>query len=62
MKKRYAFPDFYIPSRNLIVEVKSLFTLDKKNMHDKFLAYKNLGYNVDLLLEHIHYNDMSYFN
>lgn len=62
MKYRYAFPDFYIPSCNLIVEVKSSFTLDKQNMYDKFLAYKKFGYNVDLLLDHVHYNDMTYFD
>lgn len=31
-------------------------------MYDKFLKFKQLGYNVDLLLEHQHYYDMSFFN
>ena len=59
---RFAIPDFYIPSKNLIIEVKSTFTLDTQNMYDKFLKFKQLGYNVDLLLEHQHYYDMSFFN
>ena len=58
---RFAFPDFYLPEQNLIVEVKSAFTLDVQNMKDKFLQYKALGYNVDLLYEHMHYPDMTYF-
>ena len=58
---RFAFPDFYLPEQNLIVEVKSAFTIDVQNMKDKFLQYKALGYNVDLLYEHVHYPDMTYF-
>lgn len=61
-KTRFAIPDFYIPSKNLIIEVKSTFTLDVQNMYDKFVKFKQLGYNVDLLLEHQHYYDMSFFN
>lgn len=60
-KTRIAIPDFYLPEKNLIVEVKSAYTLDRQNMIDKFLAYKKLGYNVELLHEHKHYPDMSYF-
>ena len=47
-----AIPDFYIPSENLIVEIKSEYTLDKQNMKDKFKAYKDLGYNTKLICEH----------
>lgn len=40
-----AIPDFYIPCKNLIVEIKSQYTLNLQNMKDKFKAYKELGYN-----------------
>lgn len=43
---RCAIPDFYIPSENMIVEIKSSYTLDEQNMKDKFKAYKELGYNT----------------
>ena len=36
---RCAIPDFYIPSRNEIVEIKSVYTLDIQNMKDKFKSY-----------------------
>ena len=49
---RCAIPDFYIPSQNLIVEIKSEYTLNKQNMKDKFKTYKELGYNVKLICEH----------
>lgn len=49
---RCAIPDFYIPSQNLIVEIKSEYTLDKQNMKDKFKAYKELGYNVKLICDY----------
>lgn len=48
---RCAVPDFYIPSQNLIVEIKSAWTLDKQNMKDKFKAYKELGYNTKLICD-----------
>ena len=47
-----AIPDFYIPSENLIVEIKSSYTLDEQNMKDKFKAYKDLGYNIKLICDH----------
>ena len=52
--KRYrcAIPDFYIPKENMIVEIKSNYTLDKQNMIDKKKAYLNLGYNFKLICEH----------
>jgi len=49
---RCAIPDFYIPSTNTIVEIKSTYTLDKQNMKDRFKAYKNLGYNFKLICDH----------
>ena len=49
---RCAIPDFYIPKYNMIVEIKSLYTLDKQNMIDKKQAYLNLGYNFKLICEH----------
>ena len=51
-KKRYAIPDFYIPSKNKIIEVKSRVTFIKQNMIDKMEEYKKLGYSVELNYEH----------
>ena len=50
--ERTAYPDFFLPETNTIVEVKSIYTLDIQNIKDKFKMYKELGYNVKLLLEH----------
>jgi len=36
----------------MIIEIKSIFTLDIQNMKDKVKAYKDLGYNFKLILEH----------
>lgn len=47
-----AIPDFYIPSTNTIVEIKSNWTLDKQNMKDKMKAYLDLGYNFKLICDH----------
>ena len=49
---KVAIPDFYIPSTNTIVEIKSNYTLDVQNMKDKIKAYKEAGYNFKLILEH----------
>ena len=49
---RLAVPDFYLPETNMIIEIKSIFTLDIQNMKDKVKAYKDLGYNFKLILEH----------
>ena len=49
--ERRAIPDFYIPSKNLIVEIKSSFTLDKQNMIDKKKAYIEQGYNFKLICD-----------
>lgn len=51
-KERIAIPDFYIRDKNLIVEIKSNFTLDIQNMKDKVISYKNNGYDFKLILEH----------
>lgn len=49
---RVAIPDFYIPSTNTIVEIKSTYTLDVQNMKDKVKKYKELGYDFKLILNH----------
>lgn len=50
-KERIAIPDFYIPSTNTIIEIKSNHTLDEQNMLDRVREFKNLGYNFKLILE-----------
>ena len=50
---RCAIPDFYIYDTNTIVEIKSSWTLDKQNMIDKFIAYKQLGYNCKCICDNI---------
>lgn len=47
-----AIPDFYIPSENMIVEIKSNWTLDIQEMKDKLKAYLEQGYKFKLILEH----------
>lgn len=47
-----AIPDFYIPTLNMIVEIKSDWTLDIQEMRDKMKAYKDLGYNFKLICNH----------
>lgn len=49
---RCAIPDFYISSENLIVEIKSAWTLDIQEMKDKKKAYLEQGYNFKLIFEH----------
>ena len=49
---RCAIPDFYIPSENMIVEIKSSWTLDEQEMKDKMKAYKELGYEFKLICDH----------
>ena len=49
---RVAVPDFYLPDTNEIIEIKSDYTLNIQEMLDKFDAYKKLGYNPRLILEH----------
>lgn len=49
---RCAIPDFYIPSQNLIVEIKSSYTLNKQNMIDKKNTYLDLGYKFKLICDY----------
>ena len=49
---RIAIPDFYLPSTNTIIEIKSNYTLNLQEIKDKFYEYKKLGYNIKLILEH----------
>ena len=51
-KYRCAIPDFYLPKENMIVEIKSSWTLNKQNMLDRMKAYKELGYNFKLICDH----------
>lgn len=53
LKQRIAIPDFYIPSENLIVEIKSEYTLDEQNMKDKVSEYKKHGYNVCVMVDFV---------
>jgi hypothetical protein len=50
-KKRIAVPDFYLIDENMIVEIKSTYTLNIQNMKDKFKAYESLGYKTKLIVE-----------
>jgi len=47
-KRRRYFVDIYIPSKNLIIEVKSIWTitLNKDNIMSKLNASKDLGFNT----------------
>ena len=49
---RCAIPDFYLPDSNMIVEIKSRYTLDIQNMKDKMKEYKKLGYDFMLICDH----------
>jgi hypothetical protein len=51
--QRVAIPDFYLPANNEIVEIKSDYTYNEQNMKDKFKAYREHGYKVKLILEHV---------
>ncbi len=57
---RCAIPDFYIPSENMIVEIKSSWTLDKQEMKDKMKTYKELGYNFKLICDHKEINNAEF--
>jgi type III secretory pathway component EscU len=50
IKKRRYYPDFYIPKENLIIEVKSQWTLElhKDKNQAKFQAVKEAGFNFRL--------------
>jgi hypothetical protein len=51
-KERRYYPDFYIKSNNLIIEVKCKYTyeIDKEKNDTKFLFTKKLGYNHRLMI------------
>jgi hypothetical protein len=49
--QRVAIPDFYLPKQNKIVEIKSPWTLDEQNMKDKEKAYKEHGYDFELIVK-----------
>lgn len=57
-KERVAIPDFYLPSFNVIIEVKSKATFIKQNMIDKFRKYKELGYHSYLFYENKYYTPL----
>ncbi len=50
-KMKTAIPDFYIPSLNLIIEIKSYFTYCRGEMISRFKEYKNNGYNYKMIIE-----------
>ena len=50
-KFRFALPDFYLPSFNKIIEIKSVYTLDMINMIDKIEAYRKDGYTVEVVVD-----------
>lgn len=50
-KERISIPDFYLPDLNMIVEIKSNYTLNLQNIIDKFNEYKNNGYKTKLIVE-----------
>lgn len=45
-------PDFYLPDKNLIIEVKSAYTIDVEIMKRRKQAIENLGYQFMLIYEH----------
>jgi len=51
-KKHRYYPDFYVPKDNLIIEVKSGYTLNKNRKRNdmKFESVKNAGYNFKLMI------------
>lgn len=50
-KSRVSIPDFYLPKYNLIIEVKSNYTLDVQNMKDKRRSYIENNYKFMLWLD-----------
>jgi hypothetical protein len=55
-KTRISIVDFFLPDHNLIIEVKSNWTLDPINMKDRRRAYKKGGYKFKLLLNNKDYD------
>ena len=50
-RDRISIPDFFLSDLNMIVEIKSYYTLNLQNMKDKFLQYKKLGYKTKLIVD-----------
>lgn len=50
-KYRIAIPDFYLPHKNMLVEIKAKYWYDEENMNDKKAEYKKNGYNFKLILD-----------
>ena len=49
-KRRIAIPDIFIPSENLIIEIKSFWTHNEKNWKDRLKTYKKLKYKIKLVI------------
>jgi len=49
-KRRRYYPDIYIPSQNLIIEVKSTYTynLETAQIHSKINSLKDMGFNTNI--------------
>lgn len=54
---RIAIPDFYLPETNTITEVKSTYWLNVNEMVEKSKAYRSMGYNFNLYLDHVLYEN-----
>lgn len=50
-KERMAYPDFYLPDHNILIEVKSTYFRNKENMELKFKAYEALWYKCVLIVD-----------
>lgn len=65
-KYRRYYPDFYIPFKNLIIEVKSSFTyyIDRENINAKINSTKALGFDFKLIIndKRSKYLNMENFN
>jgi hypothetical protein len=46
-----AYPDFYLPDHNILIEVKSTYFRNKENMELKFKAYEELWYKCVLIVD-----------
>jgi hypothetical protein len=51
-KDRISIPDFFLVNLNMIVEIKSYYTLNLQNIKDKFSQYKKLGYKTKLIVDY----------
>jgi len=49
-KERIAIPDIYIPKDNMLIEIKSKWTMDEINWEDRLKVYKRAGYKVKLII------------